>query len=204
MSFKEFMKRVLGIKRLSTVVNNNQQKDLSYYNLRDLQYARRMGQIEQIATDIATIKEKITGLDIKFDLRVPDKVLTESRFDEEISSSEDIYKELNAIKSYILELKRIVNNCQQLSTVINSNQQLSTLEKLEKSAENIESSFREKEILRHLKISKELSTEDIGKLTQISRSRANQILLEMERKGLVSRIKYGKKFLWIFREIQTR
>jgi len=216
MSFKEFMKRILGIKRVSTVVNNNQQlstvvnnnQQLSTvgetYNIRDLQYARRLGQIEQMAADLALIKEKITGLDIKFDLRIPDKILTEKRFEEEVSSNEDFFKELEKIRESIEELKRIVNN-QQLSTVVNNNQQLSTtinrnqqlalLEKIRKSTENIEQNMREREVLKHLSGNK-LSSEDIGKILGISRSRANQILIEMERKGLIYRIKYGKKILW--------
>jgi Fic family protein len=216
MSFKEFMKRILGIKRVSTVVNNNQQlstvvnnnQQLSTvgetYNIRDLQYARRLGQIEQMAADLALIKEKITGLDIKFDLRIPDKILTEKRFEEEVSSNEDFFKELEKIRESIEELKRIVNN-QQLSTVVNNNQQLSTtinrnqqltlLEKIRKSTENIEQNMREREVLKHLNGNK-LSSEDIGKILGISRSRANQILIEMERKGLIYRIKYGKKILW--------
>jgi uncharacterized membrane protein len=216
MSFKEFMKRILGIKRVSTVVNNSQQlstvvnnsQQLSTvgetYNIRDLQYARRLGQIEQMAADLALIKEKITGLDIKFDLRIPDKILTEKRFEEEVSSNEDFFKELEKIRESIEELKRIINN-QQLSTVVNNNQQLSTtinrnqqlalLEKIRKSTENIEQNMREREVLKHLNGNK-LSSEDIGKILGISRSRANQILIEMERKGLIYRIKYGKKILW--------
>jgi predicted XRE-type DNA-binding protein len=215
MSFKEFMKRVLGIKRLSTVVNNNQQlstvvnnnqqlSTVENYNLRDLQYARRMGQIEQMAADLALIKEKITGLDIKFDLRIPDKILTEKRFEEEVNSNEEFFEELENIRKNIEELKiiisnqqlsTVVNNNQQLSTVVNNNQQLALLEKIKESAENIEQSMREKEVLKHLNGSK-LSSEEIGSLLGISRSRANQILIEMEKKGLVYRIKYGKKILW--------
>jgi predicted XRE-type DNA-binding protein len=215
MSFKEFMKRVFGIKRSSTVVNSNQQlstvvnsnqqlSTVENYNLRDLQYARRMGQIEQMAADLALIKEKITGLDIKFDLRIPDKILTEKRFEEEVNSNEEFFEELENIRKNIEELKiiisnqqlsTVVNNNQQLSTVVNNNQQLALLEKIKESAENIEQSMREKEVLKHLNGSK-LSSEEIGSLLGISRSRANQILIEMEKKGLVYRIKYGKKILW--------
>ncbi len=216
MTFKDFMKRLLGIKRLSTVVNNNQQlstvvnnnqqlsTDGQTYNIRDLQYARRMGQIEQMAADLALIKEKITGLDIKFDLRVPDKVLTEKRFQEEVDSNENFYKELESIRQSIESLKiiinnqqlsTVVNNNQQLSTVVNNNQQLAILEKIKKSTESLEQNMREKEILKQLNGSK-LSSEEIGDMLGISRSRANQILIEMERKGLVYRIKFGKKILW--------
>ena len=128
MNFKEFMKRILGIKRRSTVVNSNQQQSTveGFYNLRDLQYARRMGQIEQMAADLALIKEKITGLDIKFDLRIPDKVLTEKKFEEEVSSNEDFFIELEKIREGVEELKKIIG-CQQLSTTINSCQQQSTV-----------------------------------------------------------------------------
>ncbi|MEM5878768.1 MAG: hypothetical protein QXF12_07885 [Candidatus Aenigmatarchaeota archaeon] len=215
MSFKDFMKNILGIKRSSTVVNNNQQlsttinsnqqlSTVDVYNRRDLQYARRIGQIEQMANDIALIKEKITGLDIKFDMRIQDKVLTEKRFEEEVNSNEDFFKELEEIRKSIDHMRAVINN-QQLSTTINSNQQLSTtinsnqqlkiLKKIEKSAENLESGLREREILKQLNGSK-LGSEEIGELVGISRSRANQILIEMEKKGLVYRIKYGKKILW--------
>lgn len=43
--------------------------------------------------------------------------------------------------------------------------------------------------------SDKLSTEEISKLIGLSRSRTNQILLEMEQKKLIVRIKAGKKFL---------
>ncbi|MEM5799653.1 MAG: sigma factor-like helix-turn-helix DNA-binding protein [Candidatus Aenigmatarchaeota archaeon] len=210
------MKKVLGIKRSSTVVNSNQQLSTAInscqqqstvdtsYNIRDLQYARRIGQIEQMAADLALIKEKITGLDIKFDLRVPDKVLTEKRFQDELDSNDEFFKELDSIRKSIDELKIAISN-QQLSTAINSNQQLSTainscqqlaiLEKIRRSADSLEQSMREKEILKQLNGSK-LSSEEIGGILGISRSRANQILIEMEKKGLVYRIKYGKKILW--------
>ncbi|MBU5689688.1 MAG: winged helix-turn-helix domain-containing protein [Candidatus Aenigmatarchaeota archaeon] len=209
------MKSVLGIKRSSTVVNNNQQQStvvnnnqqlstVDFYNKRDLQYARRIGQIEQMANDIAMIKEKITGLDIKFDMRIQDKVLTEKRFEEEVNSNEDFFRELEEIRKSVEEMKiiinnqqlsTVVNNNQQQSTVVNNNQQLKILKKIEKSADNLESSIREKEILKQLNGSR-LSSDEIGNLIGISRSRANQILIEMERKGLVFRIKYGKKILW--------
>ncbi|MBU5688169.1 MAG: hypothetical protein KQA41_03015 [Candidatus Aenigmarchaeota archaeon] len=210
------MKKVLGIKRASTVVNSNQQLSTAInsnqqqstvdggYNIRDLQYARRMGQIEQMAADLALIKEKITGLDIKFDLRVPDKVLTEKRFQDELESNDEFFKELDSIRKSIDELKifisnqqlsTAINSNQQLSTAINSNQQLAILEKIRKSADSLEQSMREKEILKQLNGNK-FSSEEIGDLLGISRSRANQILIEMEKKGLVYRIKYGKKILW--------
>ena len=69
------------------------------------------------------------------------------------------------------------------------------MEKIRKSADNIEQNIREREILKHLN-GKKLSSEDVGNILGISRSRANQILIEMERKGLIYRIKYGKKILW--------
>ncbi|MEM0473547.1 MAG: hypothetical protein QXF88_02400, partial [Candidatus Aenigmatarchaeota archaeon] len=189
----------------STTINSNQQlSTVDVYNRRDLQYARRIGQIEQMANDIALIKEKITGLDIKFDMRVQDKVLTEKRFEEEVNSNEDFFKELEEIRKSIDHMRSVINN-QQLSTTINSNQQLSTtinsnqqlkiLKKIEKSAENLEYGLREREILKQLNSSK-LGSEEIGDLVGISRSRANQVLIEMEKKGLVYRIKYGKKILW--------
>ncbi len=89
-----------------------------------------------------------------------------------------------------------------MSTTINSNQQKSTeinrkilLEKIQKSAENIEVSMNEIEILKNLDSNK-LTTEEISKIINLSRSRTNQILLNMEKKNLIIRIKFGKKLLW--------
>ncbi|MFH8080672.1 MAG: hypothetical protein QXO84_02215 [Candidatus Aenigmatarchaeota archaeon] len=222
MSLKNALKKLLGINRSSTIINSNQQQltainrnqqqltETESYNIRDLQYARRMGQIEQMAADLALIKEKITSLDIKFDLRVPDVVLTEKKFDKEIGSNEDFYKELEAIRQNIEILKEIISNQQQLTainrnqqqlTAINRNQQMKILDDIKRSAEFLEDNLRQKEVLKHLD-DKKLSSEEIGNLLGISRSRANQILLELEKKGLVYRIKYGKKILW--GKVETR
>lgn len=217
MSIKSFLKEILGIKRKdkgktilepepiknyqqksteinsynlvgnrlsSPIITNNQQKSTEKFNQRDIQYARRIGQIEQMSLDISDIKEKLTGLDVKFDLRVPDKVLTEEKFKKELDESVDIFRELEKIKEAINKLGKTITSSQQLSPIITT---------LPPKKEEV--STKEDEILRHLTVDK-LSAEVLGKKINLSRSRTNQILLEMQNKGLVSRIKYGKKYLW--------
>ncbi|MCS7134828.1 MAG: hypothetical protein NZ893_00085 [Candidatus Aenigmarchaeota archaeon] len=88
-----------------------------------------------------------------------------------------------------------INRNQQQLTAINRNQQLRILENIRKSADSLEQNMREKEVLKQLE-NQNLSSEELGGLLNISRSRANQILLDLEKKGLVYRIKYGKKILW--------
>ena len=237
MSFKSFLKEILGIKRVekkdifdsvdvvnsnqqlsteinrkyqkmsespnfvperdeapSTAINSYQQKSTEKFNTRDLMYARRIGQIEKIAMDISDIKEKVLGLDIKFDLRVPDRVLTEEKFKKEIDESSDIFKEIEELKKSIERLERIITNNQQSSPIITS----SVKPLLEKDSKEFKEDYKEKVILNALKNQK-LTAEELGRKINLSRSRTNQILLELKKKGLVSRIKFGKKYLWMLK-----
>lgn len=163
----------------------NQQDERESYNKRDLQYARRIGQLEEMSEDVSDIKDKLTALDVKFDMRVPERVLTESKFEDAVLESKDIFKEIESIKNSLNELEETITNNQQLSTVRN----------IRESAENIELDLREAEIKRILG-KERLGTKELGKRLGLSRSRTNQILLEMESEGNVSRVKYGKKYLW--------
>lgn len=164
---------------------NNQQNEEGGYSRRDLHYARRIGQLEEMSENISNIKEKITELDVKFDLRVPDKVLSEDKFKEEIINSADIIEELNIIRQNVDELRKIIT----------SKQQLTTIERIKESTEKIETDLREVEIKNAL-TNEKLTASELGGRLGLSRSRTNQILLKMEQDRVVSRVRYGKRFLW--------
>ncbi len=170
--------------QLSSIINNNQQKD-EKFSKRDLHYARRIGQIEEMSENVSTIKDKLTALDVKFDLRIPDKLLTEKKFEEETLEGRDILVEINAIRKSVEELEKAITNKQQLTAI----------ETIKESTDKIEFDLRETEIRKIIRQDR-LTTEELGKRVGLSRSRTNQILLEMQTKGLVSRAKYGKKYLW--------
>ncbi len=180
----EVEETVTNKQQLSTIVNNQQLEEESY-SKRDLHYARRIGQLEEMSEDVSKIKDRLTALDVKFDLRVPEKVLTEKKFEEEVLESKDIIEEIEAIRKGLSELERAITNKQQLSTIGS----------IRESAERIEIDLREAEIKKNMK-GERLATDELGKKLGLSRSRTNQLLLEMEKKGMVSRVKYGKKYLW--------
>lgn len=171
--------------QLSPIITNSQQEEAEIFSKRDLHYARRIGQIEEMSENISRIKDRLTSLDAKFDLRIPDKMLTEKRFEDEVIASKDLLDEIEAIRQSLGQLERAIINKQQLETITD----------IRKSTEIIETNLREVEIRRNLK-GERLTTDELSKRLGLSRSRTNQLLLEMEGKGMTSRIKYGKKNLW--------
>lgn len=195
MRIKDFLKGLMGrkVKEDIDVVINKQQKPSidsneqyeEVYSKRDLQYARRIGQLEKLSEDISNIKDKITQLDVKFDLRVPDKVLTENKFDEEVAGTGNVFSEFDNVKQGINELRKIII----------SKQQITTREKAEELVGGRETDLRETEI-KNMLIGERITASELGNRIGLSRSRTNQILLQMEQKRVVSRLRYGKKFLW--------
>lgn len=126
--------------------------------------------LREIKRKIDELDYRLSSLEKNFEARIPDRVLTEKKFQEEVQTSDDI---TNKIISEVRSATR---------PLIASKQQLTVIE--QKRIEKIISILEE-----HGK----LSSSQISQLLNLSRTRCNEYFRQMEEFGLVEGIEIGKE-----------
>jgi len=130
-----------------------------------------------VLESLREIKQKIDRLDYRlslleknFDARIPDKILTEKKFQEETETSEEI------VSKIISEVKSAAK------PLIVSKQDLTIVE--QKRIEKIISILQEHD---------KLSSIQLAQILNLSRTRCNEYFKQMEEMGLVEGIEIGKE-----------
>jgi len=132
------------------------------------QYIR---QTDQFSTEIERLQNKLIELEKKFDERVPEVILSETKFREETKDSEEL------VNRIISELKNIL------------------IKKPQPSEENltIVESKRIENIRSLLKKHEKLSSTELSQLMGLSRTRCNEYFKKMENLGIVKPVLVGKE-----------
>lgn len=125
--------------------------------------------LRDIKERLERIEYKLAELDRRIDENMPEKVLTESTFQKEIRSSDDI-------------VSQIVSEIRNLSEVKSATSQLTIVES--KKIERIVS------LLRH---HQQLTSSQLAQIMNMSRTRANEYLKQMENLGIAEPILNGKE-----------
>jgi len=126
--------------------------------------------LREINQKIEELDRKVTLLEKNFQERVPNKVLTEQKFQEETQTSDEI------VNKIISEVKIATR------PLIASKQQLTIVE--QKRIEKIISTLQD-----HGK----LSSNQLSQILNLSRTRCNEYFKQMEELGLVEGIEIGKE-----------
>jgi len=134
--------------------------------------------MREIREKIDKIEFKLTELERKINENIPEKVLTESKFVEEIQSSEDI------VNKIISEVKNLNSNRPMIKIVDNG---------LDGNKPTIVEKRKIEKIISLLESSGKLSPLQLAHLLGLSRTRANEYLKQMENLGLVEGSLIGKE-----------
>ncbi|MEM7825085.1 MAG: helix-turn-helix domain-containing protein, partial [Candidatus Aenigmatarchaeota archaeon] len=130
--------------------------------------------IREIKEKIDRIEFKLNDLERKFKEHIPEKVLTESKFVQEVQSSEDI------VNKIISEVRSLAEQKQPVKVIENKFNGLNTEFK-----PTIVETKRIEKITDLLQTHKKLSSIQLAHLMGLSRTRANEYLKQMENLGLV-------------------
>lgn len=135
--------------------------------------------MREIKEKIDRIELKLTELERKINERVPEKVLTESKFAQEIQSSEDI------VNKIISEVRNLTNRKPILKIMENrlNGEEKPTIVELK----------RIERISNLLQTHGRLSSVQLAHLLGLSRTRANEYFKQMENLGLVEGFTDGKE-----------
>jgi predicted transcriptional regulator len=126
--------------------------------------------LREIRQKLEELDHKIEILEKNFESRVPEKILTEKKFQEEIQTSDDI------ISKIISEVKSATR------PLIASQQQLTIIEQK-----------RIEKILSILDENGKLSSSQLAEIMNLSRTRCNEYFKQMEELNLVEGIEIGKE-----------
>jgi len=153
--------------------------------------------IRQINEKIDRIELKLHDLENKINSHVPQKILTEERFLEEIQSSEDIVnkiicevKSLTNTKSITTPINTIIENSNNIKIPDNK---ISKLNELDDNKPTIVELKRIEKITNLLQKHGKLSSVQLAHLMDLSRTRANEYLKQMETLELVEGTICGKE-----------
>lgn len=135
--------------------------------------------MREIKEKIDRIEFKLTELERKIGEHIPEKVLTESKFTQEIQSSEDI------VNKIISEVRNLTNHRSALRIMENrlNGEEKPTIVELK----------RIEKISNLLQTHGKLSSIQLAHLLSLSRTRANEYLKQMENLGLVEGFIDGKE-----------
>lgn len=175
MGFLAKLKKLLTVQRKRELLEKKDEvvNSSPSLNRRDLEYARRVGRWEELSEQIRTIQANTTVL-LE---RVPDVVLTDKGFHTGIG-----------------ELFSAVRNLMNSSP---DRPQAQAVEKVAEAAEDLALSLREQEILEFLEFRVRSTAWEVGYVVGISRSRCNQILKNMQRRGMLVTYKHGRKIVFV-------
>ena len=141
--------------------NSTDHQDLSIYS-------------DQFNSELRKLHDKISSLEKKIEERIPDKVLSESRFKQEIQDGDDI------VQSIISEIRELFHK----KPMIPVEQTLTLVERK-----------RMDRIRELLKRHEKLSSTELSQLMNLSRTRCNEYFKKMENLGLVkSTLEKKQKF----------
>lgn len=134
--------------------------------------------MREIKEKIDKIEFKLNDLEKKINDHIPEKVLTESKFVQEVQSSEDI------VKKIISEIKSLNSNKPVIKIIENG---------LNGDKPTIVEKRKIEKIVNILETNGKLSSLQLAHLLGLSRTRANEYLKQMENLGLVEGILIGKE-----------
>ena len=138
----------------STNFDSNEYQDFSHYS-------------EQFNSEIKKLHNKISDLEKKFEERIPHKVLSESKFKEEIQDGDDV------VQRIVSEIKEFFYR--------------KPLIPVEETLTLVESKRIEK-IRALLKRHEKLSSSELSQLLGLSRTRCNEYFKKMENLGMVKSV----------------
>ena len=137
--------------------------------------------MREIKEKVERIESKLVDLERKIHEHIPEKVLTESKFSNEIQSGNDIVDRIiSEIKNLNTEIKPVKEEVE--SVVSENDEKLTIVEK-----KKIE------KITTFLQSNGKLSSLQLAHLMDMSRTRANEYLKQMENMGLVEGVLIGKE-----------
>lgn len=129
--------------------------------------------IKQFYPDIELLHSKISELEKKFEERIPTKVLSETKFKEEVQDGNEIVDKIISELKNLMQKKPITQTIREPLTIVES-------KRIEK-------------IISLLKRHEKLSSTELSDLIGLSRTRCNEYFKLMENLGMVKSILVGKE-----------
>jgi len=133
------------------------------------------------------IRFKLTELERKFEERLPEKVLTESKFKEEVQTGEEITAKIISEVRALAKTKSVIKVLEESLT--EEKPTLVEFKRIEKITELLE---------QHGK----LSSSQLAQLMNLSRTRSNEYFKQMENLGIVEPVIIGKEKFYVLKTSQ--
>jgi len=129
--------------------------------------------IKQFYPDIELLHSKISELEKKFEERIPTRVLSETKFKEEVQDGNEIVNKIVSELKNLVQKKPITQTTQEPLTIVESR--------------------RVEKIISLLKRHEKLSSTELSDLIGLSRTRCNEYFKMMEKLEMVKPILVGKE-----------
>jgi sugar-specific transcriptional regulator TrmB len=140
--------------------------------------------LRDLKEKVDQLQLKLTEIEKKLEERIPEKVLTESKFKEEVQTSEDI-------------VERIVSEVRELAKQKSVIRVLE--ERLTEEKPTIVEFKRIEKITELLQKHGKLSSSQLAQLMNLSRTRSNEYLKQMENLGIVEPIIIGREKFYMLK-----
>jgi len=152
-------------------------KPMSYHLIPQPTPQPSLEALKRIENTIEELGNRVLSLEKKIDDSIPGKILTEDRFLHEIESTDDL-------------VDRIVTK---FNSLLNGSSAQEILQKINEGSFGKSEAKKIELIADLLKTNKKLSSLQLAKLINISRTRANEYLRMMEKLGIAKGVLIGKE-----------
>lgn len=159
------------INELGSKIENAQENALK--NWFEQYQSSEIKDIKQFYPDIELLHSRISELEKKFEERIPTRVLSETKFKEEVQDGNEIVKKIVSELKNLMPRETIPQTIQEPLTLVESK--------------------RVEKIMSLLKRHEKLSSSELSDLIGLSRTRCNEYFKIMEKLGMVKPIFVGKE-----------
>jgi sugar-specific transcriptional regulator TrmB len=140
--------------------------------------------LRDLKEKVDQLQLKLTEIEKRLEERIPEKVLTESKFKEEVQSSEDIVEKIISEVKELAKQKSVIRVLEERLT--EEKPTLVEFKRMEKITELLQ---------KHGK----LSSSQLAQLMNLSRTRSNEYFKQMENLGIVEPIIIGKEKFYMLK-----